>query len=273
METKDIFAGVEIDVVFNVGKGAFFVYHPPVADIGLSLEEYLKAANSQPALRIWFDWQNASPELFHAALTELLRLDRLFNLKRRIVVGSAYDQVFPDLRELRQQGFFHSYYLPTDEIIPCAESGPTARCEELAGSIDRTATLVGADAISFDARGNRFVQAHAACSRGSNFMGLDIKQPVEIVANRAHGSVLGVPHRISVLVRLRMSDVLSRLSGPYSVPQDDDPTSDSADHERRGSTFHLPVCGALSTPLRPSPNDQRTLRNLIVIRVGPVLCV
>ena len=162
METKDIFAGVEIDLVFNVSKGTFFVYHPPAADIGLSLEEYLKAASSQPGLRIWCDWKNASPELFHAALTELLRLDRQFNLKRRIVVESSDDQVFPDLRELRQQGFFHSYYLPTDEIVTCAEHGPSARCEELAESIDHNATLVGADAISFDALGSRFVQAHAA---------------------------------------------------------------------------------------------------------------
>src|SRR5262249_51591514 len=113
MEAKSLFAGVEIDVVFDSKAGEFFVYHPPKASHNLSLREFLLATRDRPDLRFWFDWKNANEEDFDAAFVRLTALDHEFSIKRRSLIETGSDVIFSSLRKLAGAGFSHSYYVPT----------------------------------------------------------------------------------------------------------------------------------------------------------------
>ncbi len=124
LESAAIFSGVEMDLVF-VGAGrCFHVHHPPARDLSLSLEEMLEAASRRPALKLWLDWKNATPENIHEATKCLIDLDRKFNIRARALVETGPDAVFPETKRLADAGFEHAYYVPTETVAACMKSWP-----------------------------------------------------------------------------------------------------------------------------------------------------
>ena len=156
-EAKEVFSGVELDVVFHSEQREFYVYHPPAINIGLSLAEYLKAAQSKPKLRFWFDWKNADENLIEAGIARLEELDKIYTLKKRTLIETGSDKITPKLRKLSADGWQHSYYLPTRSIIDCSRND-SARCQGLSKEIVRNADKISATALSFDFNGFRFIR-------------------------------------------------------------------------------------------------------------------
>jgi len=162
MEAKPIFAGVEVDLVFEEESGRFEVRHPPVAATGLTLERMLEAATDRPDLRFWLDWKNVSEENLDAALGRLLDLDRRFHLRERTLVETASEATFPRLEAIAEAGFEHGYYLPTESVLGCPADDAEGCLDRLAESVRSAAITSGATALTFDWRLKPFVDSRLA---------------------------------------------------------------------------------------------------------------
>ena len=150
MEAKEIFAGVEADVVYDTEDAEFYVFHPPKENIHLSLDTYLAALGEHSEVRLWLDWKNATPGNFDSALKRLNQLHSLYNLKNRAIIETGPGSVFPDLKGLSDSGYRHSYYAPTAQVKSCIEQIDDAECLALANKITDHAGEIGAKAISYD---------------------------------------------------------------------------------------------------------------------------
>jgi hypothetical protein len=168
LEAKQIFAGAEVDIVFN-GE-VFLVYHPPKEPVGLTLEQWLAATQDRPDLLFWFDWKNATPESFKMAKERLEYLDRQFNIKHRSVLETASEAVFTDLAELTLNHWRHAYYLPHDQIRDCLSSDSTTACDLTAASIEDSLGLIGATAILYDFKQKAFMDRYRSEFRSMNFL-------------------------------------------------------------------------------------------------------
>lgn len=155
-EAKQIFAGVELDLVFDARTRRFEVRHPPKPANGLTLDRYLAAAVDRPALRLWLDWKNPASENLGSALAELARLDAKYGLRRRALVETPSDATFSGLEALSRAGFLHGYYLPTEAGLAALQQGPRAM-SRLGASIRATVERGNYAAITYDARLQPFV--------------------------------------------------------------------------------------------------------------------
>ena len=160
LEAKDLFAGVELDIVFDGERGEFLVYHPPVASHGLTLSAYLSAAASAPSLRLWLDWKNPHLGNIEAAVAQLESLDEKFKIRKRAIIETASDVTFTALKIISGRGFRHAYYVPTDEAVKCSATPSTPSCERLAEKVLSAASEIGASFLSFDGRARQFMVHH-----------------------------------------------------------------------------------------------------------------
>jgi len=148
MEAKDLFAGVEMDLVFDSAKKQFFVYHPPAPNLGLGLESQLKQGSDK--IRYWFDWKNASKDNFKLALERLESLDRKYKLKDRIILESGILE--KSFGMFKKSGWNTSYYLPTDKGIECVKTCSAQQKEKLASEFLHNRHKFGYRTVSFDFR-------------------------------------------------------------------------------------------------------------------------
>lgn len=177
LEAKLYFSGVEVDVVFNPERNEFRVYHPPASDVGLTLETFLQAANDRPDLKFWLDWKNPDRENIDAALTELRRLGGKFRLSKRAIIETPADATTPQLAALKDLGFRHAYYLPTDEIVRCSSaSTDSVSCDAVANRIIQNAQKVGASTLSFDYSARGFMKSRRTLFAGFSLITWDLKQ-------------------------------------------------------------------------------------------------
>jgi heptose-I-phosphate ethanolaminephosphotransferase len=146
LEARELFAGVEVDVVYHPKQGEFFVHHPPAPNVGLRLGDFLRQDDGR--LGYWLDWKNATAEHLDAALARLEVLDGQYDLKRRAVVETAR----PHARtgEIAARGWVSSYYLPTEAIRRRVEDGDEAAQVALAARLLDRVTRHDYGAVSFD---------------------------------------------------------------------------------------------------------------------------
>jgi heptose-I-phosphate ethanolaminephosphotransferase len=156
LEARDLFAGVELDVVFNSQRKEFFVHHPPVPNIGLSLALYLRQDNGRT--KYWIDWKNAEPQNLTAALDQLRDLDQKHNLKTRTILETT--ETFAGLGQLADDGWHVSYYLPTDKLLACQRQCSSREVNQLVQEIDTNVTEGKFAGISFDGRLLPLYRAH-----------------------------------------------------------------------------------------------------------------
>ena len=148
LEAKPFFSGVELDIVFDESKELFFVYHPPVKNVGLDLNTFFRQDNG--SLLYWFDWKNASLKNIRSAMNRLTQLDENYFLKKRVIIET--DQSFSKISDLAQQEWHTSYYLPTNEVLNSIKEGDTHQKELLAKTIIDKVIHGKFSAISFDVR-------------------------------------------------------------------------------------------------------------------------
>lgn len=158
MEAKELFAGVEMDVVFDAKLNKFFIYHPPAPNVGLTLSTQLREDNGK--VHYWLDWKNADTENLRPALERLTALDNKYDIKKRVILESG--KVFKDIATFKQSGWNTSYYLPTEKITECIQScddqGKSALAKQLLENRDKA----GYRTVSFDARFLEFYQRYMA---------------------------------------------------------------------------------------------------------------
>lgn len=156
MEARELFAGVEMDLVFE--EGEFNVRHPPVPSVGLTLEDQLEQDSGD--LHYWFDWKNASIGNIDAAIAKLEAVDRSRDIKERTLVEiSAIDGA---AGVLSRSGWKTSYYLPTARILDCMASCGEEEAATLAAELWSNFDNAGFGAISFDIRLFGYVEKHMA---------------------------------------------------------------------------------------------------------------
>src|SRR6185295_19247480 len=81
MEVAQIFAGAEIDVLYDAQRRALMVNHPPEPPSGLTLDALLAYANGLNAeLKLWLDVKNLNEANGPRVLEELRRLDERHGL-------------------------------------------------------------------------------------------------------------------------------------------------------------------------------------------------
>ncbi len=156
LEAKELFAGVEVDIVFDRDARSFAVRHPPQPDTGFALEQFLARSADRPDLRLWLDWKNPTPGNLQEALTELARLDGKYRIRDRALVETPSDATFPEIAAVSRHGFLHGYYLPTKRALDALQSGPHA-IARLGAEV--RAILEGRNygAVTYDARLQPFV--------------------------------------------------------------------------------------------------------------------
>lgn len=138
---EQLFAGVEVDLVFEDGR--FDVNHPPAPSIGLDFETYLASLDAPNSLSYWLDLKNLSPENAAGVIERLQTLSRRFGIEReRFFVESRFPE---PLGTLHQAGLRTSYYLPSFD--PDRASG--ADLDRFAEKVILGAELSAVDYISF----------------------------------------------------------------------------------------------------------------------------
>ncbi len=158
-EAIGIFAGVELDLVFDAERGRLEVRHPPVASSGLWLEDvlaYLQRQTAQP--RLWLDLKDIDLRNVGPVALRLLELDRTFGLKHRAIVETSFTG--PGLERLADAGFYLSYYLPSRPIRRALKAQRAEELRELAARIASVVERHGARAVSFEFGLEPFVRDH-----------------------------------------------------------------------------------------------------------------
>lgn len=161
LEAVQYFSGFELDIVFDNVQGRFNVHHPPALETGFTLERALRIVSRAQDPVIWLDWKNPASENFDRALQELARVATHSGLVERIIIETEPHFVDVRARRIRDLGFRHSYYMPTDIVNRCsaeATEGCAKEHQRLAGIVRQ----LGPDCLSFDARGLRFAARLAA---------------------------------------------------------------------------------------------------------------
>ncbi len=157
LEAKDIFAGVEMDLVFNATDGEFHVHHPPAKSTGLTLETMLEAMKDKPRMRLWLDWKNPSQKDLALALRRLADLDRRYRLHDRTLVETSSSATFEQIRSVSEAGFTHGYYLPTSAIVNCLRDCSRSELEAKAAELNTILAAGKFDAVTYDWRLREFV--------------------------------------------------------------------------------------------------------------------
>lgn len=198
MEAKDIFPGIELDVVFQKQIKKFFVYHPPASNPGLTLEKYLRQDDGKK--HYWFDWKNVEKDNIEAAISNLSTLDEKYTIKKRVIVETGVS--ISDVSKISQQGWQLSYYLPTHEILNCIKSCSHSEAGKLAATIMKRVGNHSFSAISFDARLLPFFNSHLDKFIENNKLKVFIwDQSIDISSEKA-------PQRLEPYLTHRLIDVV-----------------------------------------------------------------
>jgi len=156
MEVARLFAGAEIDVVYDAQARALMVNHPPAPLSGLTLDELLAYANRlNPRLALWLDIKNFDEANAASVLEALNRLDARHAIRKRALVETGHTG--PAAASLRQAGFVSSYYLPTAVVTQRPHGAPAASCDG-SSEIQRIVDAGRFAAVSFDWRGRHWVE-------------------------------------------------------------------------------------------------------------------
>ncbi len=158
-EAIGLFAGVELDLVFNAERNVFEVRHPPVPHTGLTLEDVLGFLRRQDAATaLWLDIKNIGHDNLGQVVERLVHLDEHYGFKERSIVETGFTGA--GLDRLAARGFYVSYYLPTRRIRTALREDDRQALEQLAAEIAGVAKTHQARAISFDFGLRPFVDRH-----------------------------------------------------------------------------------------------------------------
>jgi len=153
LQARSVFAGIELDVLFDPKTREFRVHHPPAKDVGLTFEGMLGLDDGK--MRYWLDWKNPSVEELSAALERLEFLNQSHDLKDRTIIEMG--SVWPEAARVNDAGWRSSYYLPTAAIREALDADDPMGSKKLADELLQTVARGAFGAVSYDARIRPFV--------------------------------------------------------------------------------------------------------------------
>ena len=148
------FRSFETDVFFRSESGFFEVGHDAGTMTGMTLENFLEKVPKNFG-EIWLDIKNASKNTIPGINKRLLKLDKKFGLKSRIIVETRNASDAPSI--LSDSGFHLSYDLPTNSTLRLMNEDGKAR-KLHARRLADIAENQNASAVSFNLRLYRFVK-------------------------------------------------------------------------------------------------------------------
>jgi len=147
-DARNIFNGIELDVVFHQEDRKFYVYHPPAENLKLSLEQYLQQVDSK--LGLWLDWKNLTDKNMASAVERLEKLESLYKIRSRSIVETSSQST--RVEALNHNGWHSSYYLPTNELLRSVAGGSAQDMQKWSDKIRSIVKNGKYRAISFDYR-------------------------------------------------------------------------------------------------------------------------
>lgn len=144
-EIKNVFAGVELDVVFQIEQDIFDVNHPPANSIGLTLYNYISSSGINSNNSIWLDFKNLSKDNMLESLNRLEYLCEFLKLKKENIIIESQNSEF--LIVFSENGYKTSYYLPI-KLNKHSENNLANEVEKIKSKIK----LYRTDYISSDVR-------------------------------------------------------------------------------------------------------------------------
>ncbi|WP_226064257.1 FAM151 family protein [Kaistella polysaccharea] len=111
-EARDLFSGVELDLVFNDLNNSFDVNHPPAESINLKLFDFLKSKKEYNNFGLWLDFKNLNESNYHQSSIKLDSIVKKLNINNKNIIVESRKPIFLDAYV--KKGFKVSYYLPPD---------------------------------------------------------------------------------------------------------------------------------------------------------------
>jgi len=109
-KAKQVFSGVELDVVFFSSKNDFDVNHPPDKSIGLWLTKYFRSQEKPADFNYWLDFKNLDGNNEVQSANKLDSISSLFKINNSNIIVESIHPEF--LNSFLNKGFLTSYYLP-----------------------------------------------------------------------------------------------------------------------------------------------------------------
>ncbi len=126
--------------------------------MGTDLENFLSSVDYKKINRMWFDFKNLNNETQKVAKEKLERLDKIFNLKEKVILESSW--ISNEFSKFSDSGWHTSYYLPTGKIVDLLKENNKEEMENLAKTISKQIVNQKLKAVSFDTRLYSFVKEY-----------------------------------------------------------------------------------------------------------------
>lgn len=179
MDAKRLnFVGLEIDLMFKDNK--LIVGHDDDSTNNQNFEEilqFLKENNIQNK-QILLDVKNITTDNIEAIIKILNDFDKKYELKNKVIIESKITTI--DFVKLKENGFYTSYYLPTQKLLAVKTS---TEFELIAKEIAEQIKIQGVSAVSFDVNLYDFVKNYLEKYIESNIAYLlwDLKNNLEAI--------------------------------------------------------------------------------------------
>jgi len=167
LDTKLMFDGIEMDIVYDASKDELFVHHPPAPNVGLTVARQMEVTADWPDLHFWLDMKNLSPVNISRVMAHLETLDRRFSIRSRTVVEIPADETADQVSTLANSGWRVSLYVPYDfgDCNNARDKAGLAACETKALAILDAGRRMKATYLSFDYILIPAVRRHIATKR------------------------------------------------------------------------------------------------------------
>ena len=126
--------------------------------MGTDLENFLSSVDYKKINRMWFDFKNLNNETQKVAKEKLERLDKIFNLKEKVILESSW--ISNEFSKFSDSGWHTSYYLPTGKIVDLLKENNKEEMENLAKTISKQIVNQKLKDVSFDTRLYSFVKEY-----------------------------------------------------------------------------------------------------------------
>jgi hypothetical protein len=130
-----LYTGIEIDVSFDEEKQVFDVSHTFAISIGLSLDTLIAEITNSRQHFYWIDFKNLTGDNKKAAVKELYRIARKYDIVSNIIVESSNPR---ELDEFSYRGFYTSYYLPDIDPGHLSEEDMKAHIRNIASHLSNS---------------------------------------------------------------------------------------------------------------------------------------
>ena len=109
-EARNVFSGIECDLVYDSTLNRFDVNHPPAKSINLTLFELLRSNSNYNDCGVWLDFKNLNEINYLKSANKLDSIIRILNIDPKKIIVESSNPEF--LEEFNANGFKTSYYLP-----------------------------------------------------------------------------------------------------------------------------------------------------------------